>query len=153
MRKEIRQGVRSVANVNVLAARLRPHGAKFGIGQRAEEREQSADQPGQIYQFRGADRLHHLGRDQEYAAADDGADYDRGGVADAEVAGEFVRAGRDGMWQVLRHDKRLKASCESFASTRVMRFTPSASELAVYPTANVTTVPMATYQVHGTVVA
>src|SRR5580704_11286970 len=39
------QGPIAIANVNILTARLRLHRAQFGIGKRAEEREQPPDQP------------------------------------------------------------------------------------------------------------
>jgi hypothetical protein len=71
------------AQVDVFAAGVGQHGAQFGVGHGAEEREQSADDPGEIDQGRGADVLHHLARHKEDAAADDGADDNGRGLADA----------------------------------------------------------------------
>src|SRR5581483_5929348 len=89
-----------VAHVNVLAAGLWFHGAKFGIGERAEERKQSADDPRQINQPGGTDRLHHFGGYQENTAADDGADHDRSGVAYTEIPQPVRLGGRGGYGHV-----------------------------------------------------
>ena len=77
-----------VADVDVFAAGLRLHGAKLGVGHGAKHREQAADDPDEIDEACRADRLHHLGGNEKDAAADDGADDDRGRVAGAEIAGE-----------------------------------------------------------------
>ena len=68
------------AEVDVFAAGIGKHGAEFGVGHGAEEREQAADDPGEIDKRGGAGVAHHLGGDKEDAAADDGADDDGGGL-------------------------------------------------------------------------
>ena len=83
--EEARQRAVSIANVNVFAASLRLHGAELGIGDGARQRQYAADDPGEIDQPSRANGLHHLGRDQEDTAADDGADHDRAGMAYAQV--------------------------------------------------------------------
>ena len=89
-----RQRTVGIAHVHILAARLRFHGAQFGVGERAEERQHSADQPRQIDQLGRADRLHHFGRNQKDSAADDGAHDHRGSVAHAQIA-EAVQGGME----------------------------------------------------------
>ena len=74
------------AQVDVLAAGVGQHGAQFGVGHGAEEREQAADDPRQVDQRGRADVVHHLAGNEEDAAADDGADHDGGGLACAEHA-------------------------------------------------------------------
>ncbi len=78
-----------VANVDIFASGLRLHRAKLGVGDGARQRQHAADDPGEIDQPCRADRLHHLRRHQENAAADDGADDDRAGVAHAQIAREL----------------------------------------------------------------
>ena len=80
-------------HIHVLAACLRLHRAQLSVGQRAKKREQAAHQPGQVYQLGCADRLHHLGWHEKDAAADDGPDHHRPGVADAKIARQFGSGG------------------------------------------------------------
>ncbi len=82
-----------VTDVHVLAARLRPHRAQFGITERAKPREQATNNPGEVDQRGGADRLHHLRGNQKDAAADHGSDHDRSCMADFQVAGELWLCG------------------------------------------------------------
>ncbi len=77
-----------VADIHVLAAGLRLHGAQFRIGERAKEREHAADHPCQVDQFGRADRLHHFSRNRK-SAADDGSNDDCAGMAHAEIASQF----------------------------------------------------------------
>ena len=78
-----------VAHVDVLSARLWLHGAEFGIGEGAEEREQAAHDPCQVDKPGRTNGLHHFFGDKEDAAANDGADYYRTGVRESEITGEF----------------------------------------------------------------
>ena len=48
------------AEVDVFAAGVGEHGAEFGVGHGAEEREQAADDPGEIDERGGAGVAHHL---------------------------------------------------------------------------------------------
>ena len=82
-----------VADINIFSARLRLHGAKFGIGERAKKRKQPAHQPRQIHQLRRAHGLHHLGGNQKNSAADDRPHNHGRGVADAQVAGQLGTGG------------------------------------------------------------
>ena len=75
-----------VADVDVLAAGLRLHRAQLGVGDRPRHRQDAADNPRQVHQLGRADRLHHLGRNQEDAAADDGAHHNRACLAHAQFA-------------------------------------------------------------------
>jgi hypothetical protein len=81
------------AQVDILAAGVRHHGAEFGIGHGAEEREQATDDPGEIDKRRRADILHHLARNEKNAAADNGADYNGGRLAGAEHARQIGGSG------------------------------------------------------------
>ena len=74
------------AQIDVLAAGVGKHRAEFGVGHGAEEREQAADDPGEIDKGRGAGVAHHLAGDKEDAAADDGADDDGRGLGCAQHA-------------------------------------------------------------------
>ena len=78
--KKSSQRAVTVADVNILAAGLRLHGAQFGVGQRSKERKQSAHQPRQVNQLCRPSGLHHLGRNQKNSTADDGADDNRAGM-------------------------------------------------------------------------
>ncbi len=91
------------AQVDVFAAGVGQHGAEFGVGHGAEEREQAADDPGEIDERGGADVLHHLARHKEDAAADDGADDDGRGLAGAEDAGQVGGCGGARRWVDLVH--------------------------------------------------
>ena len=75
-----------VADVNIFAARLRLHRAQFGVSHGAEKREKATHDPRQINQLGRSYRLHHLGGNQEDAAADDGAHHHRAGMAHAQLA-------------------------------------------------------------------
>ena len=77
------------AQVDVFAAGVGKHGAEFGVGHGAEEREQAADDPGEIDERGGAGVAHHLAGHEKDAAADDGADDDGGGLGCAEDAGQI----------------------------------------------------------------
>ena len=77
------------AEIDVFAAGVREHGAEFGVGHGAEEREQAADDPGEVDERGGAGVAHHLAGDEEDAAADDGADDDGGGLRCAEDTREI----------------------------------------------------------------
>ena len=68
------------AQVDIFAARIGQHGAQFGVGHRAEQRQQAAHDPCQVDESRRADILHHLARHEEDAAADDGAHHDGSGL-------------------------------------------------------------------------
>ena len=97
-----------VAHVDVFAAGLGLHGAEFGITECAEEGEQAADDPSGVDELGGADGLHHLGGNEEDAAADDGADDYGGGVADFEVTGEFASgSGHDWRLDIIGKDWKL----------------------------------------------
>ncbi len=74
------------AQVDIFAAGIGQHGAQFCIGHGAEQREQAADNPGQVDKRRRTDVLHHLPGNQEDAAADDGADDDSRSLAGAQNA-------------------------------------------------------------------
>ena len=75
-----------VANVNILAAGLRLHRAQFGVGHRSRHRQHATHKPRQVNQLRRPDRLHHLGRNQEDATANDRAHHDSAGLAYAQLA-------------------------------------------------------------------
>ena len=79
------------AQVDVLAAGVGEHGAEFGVGHGAEEREKTADDPREVNEHGRACVLHHFAGDEEDAAADDGADDDGGGLAGAKDAGQVSR--------------------------------------------------------------
>ncbi len=80
------------AEVDIFAAGVGEHGAEFGVGHGAEEREQAADDPGEIDEGGGAGVAHHFGGNEKDAAADDGADDDGGGLRCAEYTGEIGRS-------------------------------------------------------------
>src|ERR1700743_2869382 len=73
---------------------------ELGVGHGAEEREQSAGDPREIDQRGVTYGTHHLLRDKEDAAADDGANNDGSGLREAEHAlerlGVALRGGGDG---------------------------------------------------------
>ena len=71
------------------AAGVREECAEFRIGQGTREREHSRDEPGQQQPPRRADRLRHRGRFQKNASANDRADHESGGVAEAKAPDEF----------------------------------------------------------------
>ena len=127
-----RQRAISVANVDVFASGLRLHGAQFGIGEGAGKREHPADDPRQIDQPGRADSLHHLGRNQKDAAANDGADDDRS-------------------WRGSRPD-RAKARPNSVLRRGCVmcgRRATRATDWNYTRRANVITLPISTYQVKG----
>ena len=124
-----------IANINILAARLRLHRAQFRIGERAEEREQPPHQPSQINQLSRPDRLHHFSRDQKDSAANDGANDNRAGMTYPKIASEFG-TGLYGL-DVSRHSasgkyKRKSENAEAAEATqRSRRTSPSAISAAV----------------------
>src|SRR5581483_1985650 len=130
------EGAVAVAHVNIFATGLGFHSTEFGIGERAEKRQQAAHDPGEVNEASGTDSLHHLGGNEKDSAADDGADHDGSSVADAQVAREFEgRGARCVFSREFRHHISFSVSANIM--------------LARYPVANVTVVPMVTYQVQG----
>ena len=89
--KEARRVAVSAAQVDVFAARIRHHGAQFRIRHGSEERQQSARDPRQVHQRRGAGIAHHLAWDQKNPAADYRPDHDRDSFARAEDARQAER--------------------------------------------------------------
>jgi len=73
------------AQIGVLAARFRDGRAEFGEGQCAEQREQSADNPGGKDDGHGAAFTSHFGGFQKNAGTDHGADDNRRGGPGAEA--------------------------------------------------------------------
>src|SRR4029079_602932 len=80
-----------LANEHVLAAGLGHHRRQLGVGQRARQAEQPADDPHQDHADRRADVAAHAGRLEEDAGPDDVADDHRGRRQQAEAADQ--RAG------------------------------------------------------------
>src|ERR1700686_3392627 len=78
-----------VANIYVLAARLWLHCAEFRIGKRPEERKQSSNHPGEVYEASRPHRLHHFGWNQKNSAAYDCPDDDGAGMGESEIARQF----------------------------------------------------------------
>src|ERR1700686_4976925 len=79
----------AVAHINILAAGLRFHGSQFGVGERAEKREQPSNQPCQIDQLGRTNGLHHFGGNEKNSAADDGADHNRSRVTHTKIASQL----------------------------------------------------------------
>ena len=82
--EEGEQGPERVADVEVEPARVRLHRAELAVGERAQQREEAAEEPGQ---HREADRAaglrEHAARHQEDAGADDAAHDEEGDVVTA----------------------------------------------------------------------
>jgi len=78
----------SITKVNVLASGLGLHCAQLGIGESAKKRQRAADNPREVDKLGGADGLHHFGRYQKNAAADNRPHHHSARLADTEVAGE-----------------------------------------------------------------
>jgi len=87
--KKSRQRPVGVANVHILTAGLRLHGAQFGICKRAEKREQPPNHPGEIDKSSRPHRLHHLGWNQKNPAPDDRPNHHRPGMRQPKVACQF----------------------------------------------------------------
>ena len=65
--------------VHIFAAGFGQRGRKFGVGEGAEQRQDSAENPNREHHGRRPNRFDHVGRDQENAASDDGSDDDGDG--------------------------------------------------------------------------
>ena len=69
-----------IAEINIFAARKRPHRRKFGIGHGAKQRKNAGSNPRQVDKVGRAGGPHHFARNQKNAAADDRARDDRRGL-------------------------------------------------------------------------
>jgi hypothetical protein len=85
-----------VANKDVFAAGLRLHRSELRIRQSAAHREQGTSDPRSKHEIGCAHGLHHFRRDKEDAAANDGSDHDRSGVAGSQTLREFQTQPRRG---------------------------------------------------------
>src|SRR5436309_6004166 len=94
---EIRPADHTITDVNVLASRLRLHGAQLGIGECAKKRKQTANEPRKVNKFGGSHGLHHLRRNEKNAASNDGADHDGSCMAQAKITGQ-LRTGFGRLW-------------------------------------------------------
>ena len=152
-----RQRPVGVADIHILAPRLRLHSAQFGISERAEKREQPPDHPGEIHKSRRPHRLHHLGGNQKNSAPDDRPHHDGAGMRQPQVARQF-RAGDDcplhaicARYSNCRDRGDPNRGSRSSAISAVQAFASFLHRtLAAYPTAKVTQVPIATHQVNAT---
>jgi len=115
----------AVANIDVLAARRRPHRAELGVGQSAGQREEAAEHPGQE---NPADAVHgddHFPRDEKDAGADEGAHHHGRALEQPERA-----------HQAIGRELEFRRGVAHVVST-----------LTRYPTAKVVRVPATTNQV------
>ena len=83
-----------LAQVDVFAASLGEHGTQFGVAQRAGQRQQPRQHPGQQHPGRRAYVLRHDGALQEHAGADHGAHHDGGGIDETQAADQASAHGR-----------------------------------------------------------
>ena len=115
--EEARDGMNRLAQIHIVPAGARVHGAELGVGQGAREREQRARRPRGHDPARGGQQRRDLGRREEDAAADHRRDDEHGRVRERELALESV-SGVSGGRVGHRPEPYMNAACGNATAMR-----------------------------------